>query len=98
MIYLQTQYKSPHRIAVLHRIANPGPPGPAGSTPAVGVFIEPDGSPVGLEKIVRFFLGIFDSVPSFSKVKATPVISIPKSKHQPPTSPINVANNIKSNP
>ena len=30
---------SPHRIMVLQRIANPRPPGLAGSIPAVGVFI-----------------------------------------------------------
>ena len=38
---------SPHRIAVLHRVANSGPSGRAGSTPAVGVLF-----------IVRTIIGV----------------------------------------
>ena len=36
------KHKCPHRIAVLHRIANPGPSGRAGSTPAVGALDYPN--------------------------------------------------------
>ena len=49
-----------HRIVVLHRIANPGPPGLAGSIPAVSVKIEP----LGLKENLFFFRNLLISCPS----------------------------------